>query len=353
MKPVIAASSHSGRAGQWVVPVVFSFAVHATMVAGSYAWSRTETPPVAPAHFVVELVAVEDRSGARLTREPVEAMAVARPRAAMAPSPTAPKKPKNLATPMVQQVSTAVSDASAASKEIAPVPARDTNTDTAGNMVPRTKPETPPPPALETSAARNRTTTNPPKPATRLTLVTNPKPVREVLPVRPMRFAPLPKRKPARPVLSAAKPASQRLPVATRGEKPAETTDQGLFPEVTAQGARSTEPDSDDVASAASTGAASAKLVPPRYAAPGHGNPLPSYPRLARRRSLEGRLVLKVVIDREGRVDTIDVARSSGHPILDRAAKSAVRQWKFEPGRRAGIPVRAAIDIPVVFRLKQ
>lgn len=48
------------------------------------------------------------------------------------------------------------------------------------------------------------------------------------------------------------------------------------------------------------------------------------YPKLAKRAGLEGRVVLEVVVDDAGEIVDVRVARSSGHPILDKAAVASV-----------------------------
>ena len=50
-----------------------------------------------------------------------------------------------------------------------------------------------------------------------------------------------------------------------------------------------------------------------------------NYPDEARRRNLSGRVMLNVAILRDGRVQSIDVAQSSGMPVLDAAAIQSVR----------------------------
>jgi protein TonB len=75
------------------------------------------------------------------------------------------------------------------------------------------------------------------------------------------------------------------------------------------------------------------------------------YPRRARRRGLEGTVVLIVHIDRTGYVDRIQVEQSSGHPILDEAARSAVATWRFLPALRNGVPVASWTRRSVHFRL--
>jgi len=83
-----------------------------------------------------------------------------------------------------------------------------------------------------------------------------------------------------------------------------------------------------------------------------HGQPSDiRYPRRARRRGLEGTTELKILVARDGRVDRIVIARSSGHAILDEAARAAVASWRFSPALRNGVPVAAWTHRTVCFRL--
>nr|WP_320010832.1 energy transducer TonB [uncultured Desulfobulbus sp.] len=85
----------------------------------------------------------------------------------------------------------------------------------------------------------------------------------------------------------------------------------------------------------------------PRY----RSNPPPVYPELARRRQLEGTVVLEVLVNTRGRVDALALHNSSGHRILDRAAQRAVRSWLFIPGREGGNPIQMKVLVPVRFAL--
>jgi len=79
---------------------------------------------------------------------------------------------------------------------------------------------------------------------------------------------------------------------------------------------------------------------------------LPSYPSAARARNVEGRVVLRAVVDRDGRVEESITVMESVSP-LDGAAIDALRRWRFEPGRdHDGHPVRVLIDVPVRFQLR-
>jgi len=80
-------------------------------------------------------------------------------------------------------------------------------------------------------------------------------------------------------------------------------------------------------------------------------NPLPRYPNAARRRGIEGRVVLNVEVLASGICGQIEILQSSGHELLDDAALEAVRHWHFIPASRAGVPVDRWQQIPVSFKL--
>ena len=81
-------------------------------------------------------------------------------------------------------------------------------------------------------------------------------------------------------------------------------------------------------------------------------NPPPKYPVLARRRGFQGNVVLEVLVSRIGNVIDLHVLSSSGHPILDRAAKSSVKNWTFEPGMIGQKKVEMWVRVPIRFELK-
>ena len=91
--------------------------------------------------------------------------------------------------------------------------------------------------------------------------------------------------------------------------------------------------------------------IEPRQPVAYRDNPKPPYPWLARRRSMEGSVVLQVVVDADGLPREITVKISSGHGVLDQAAEQAVQHWRFEPARQGGHPQVATVDIPLVFKL--
>ena len=81
-------------------------------------------------------------------------------------------------------------------------------------------------------------------------------------------------------------------------------------------------------------------------------NPSPHYPRLARKRGYEGTVVLEVLVDPSGRVKDLQVFKSGGYTILDKAAVASVKDWLFEPGVRGDEKVEMWVKIPIRFQLK-
>lgn len=53
-------------------------------------------------------------------------------------------------------------------------------------------------------------------------------------------------------------------------------------------------------------------------------------------------------VDPRGRVEN-PLVQSSSNPEFDAAALAAVKQWKFEPGKRGGQPVRFRMRVPITF----
>lgn len=77
-----------------------------------------------------------------------------------------------------------------------------------------------------------------------------------------------------------------------------------------------------------------------------------TYPELARKAGIEGRVVLQFIIDEEGNVTNPIVVRGIGGGCDEEALK-AVKKVKFTPGKQRGKPVRVRYSLPVTFKLDQ
>jgi TonB family protein len=80
--------------------------------------------------------------------------------------------------------------------------------------------------------------------------------------------------------------------------------------------------------------------------------PKPAYPEVARREGHEGRVLLRVLIDDQGKTKSIEINRSSGSDALDQAATEAIKRWRFHPARAGDKPVESWVSIPIEFQLK-
>jgi protein TonB len=80
-------------------------------------------------------------------------------------------------------------------------------------------------------------------------------------------------------------------------------------------------------------------------------NPPPQYPNLAARNGWQGTVLLKVRVLSTGRVDEIEVQKSSGFKLLDEEAKATVRTWQFNPSKRGSTPIDGWATVPIEFKL--
>ena len=77
--------------------------------------------------------------------------------------------------------------------------------------------------------------------------------------------------------------------------------------------------------------------------------PPPAYPPIALRLKRQGTVVLRMLVDEEGRVAEVMVVKDAEH--LTAAAVAAASRWTYRPPRKRGVPVKAWIEVPVHFEL--
>ena len=77
----------------------------------------------------------------------------------------------------------------------------------------------------------------------------------------------------------------------------------------------------------------------------------PLYPPLERTTHVEGIVEFTATISKEGTIENLQLVR--GHPLLVRAAREAILQWRYRPTLLNGEPVEVITDIIVNFTLGQ
>jgi len=76
------------------------------------------------------------------------------------------------------------------------------------------------------------------------------------------------------------------------------------------------------------------------------------YPIDAERDGITGYVVLRGLVERDGRVSRVEILDSNPSGVFDQAAKSAFAKWRFQPGRDGGKPVRVWVRKRLEFRLR-
>ncbi len=76
------------------------------------------------------------------------------------------------------------------------------------------------------------------------------------------------------------------------------------------------------------------------------------YPTIAQENGIQGRVILQFVVNKDGSIVDVTVARSVD-PYLDKEAVRVVKMMpKWTPGKQRGKPVRVKYTLPVMFRLQ-
>ena len=80
-------------------------------------------------------------------------------------------------------------------------------------------------------------------------------------------------------------------------------------------------------------------------------NPAPYYPSYARTRGIQGKVLVNVLVSDDGNPKKVELSRSSGSSILDKAAIEAVKQWRFVAAKRGNKFVQANVIVPIEFKI--
>ena len=68
------------------------------------------------------------------------------------------------------------------------------------------------------------------------------------------------------------------------------------------------------------------------------------------RRKVNGAVLLRCVVDRDGVPTRLEIINALDDE-LDRASVEALKQWRFEPGKKDGEAVLVQIDVTIAFSM--
>lgn len=175
--------------------------------------------------------------------------------------------------------------------------------------------------------------------------------------------APLPKPQPPRPVTKVEPPAPtppaplpqvEPEPTVQAEPQPPEAQTQAQQAAVEPQPSPESAPIKAPVVAQESAAPPPAQRVErPSVDASYLYNPKPAYPAASRRLNEQGTTVIRVLVAENGSVLKTEIGESSGYERLDRAALSAVRRWRYLPGKRDNVAEAMWFNVPVSFVLEQ
>lgn len=77
------------------------------------------------------------------------------------------------------------------------------------------------------------------------------------------------------------------------------------------------------------------------------------YPKKAKRKKIEGKVIVGFIIDKNGKIQNITVKRSD-NKLLNKAAMAAIKQMPdWQPAQKDGKPVNYQVFLPIQFKLKK
>lgn len=77
----------------------------------------------------------------------------------------------------------------------------------------------------------------------------------------------------------------------------------------------------------------------------------PFYTDEARKKKIEGTVTVSIVVDKDGDVVDAKIVKGLGYG-LDENAIAAVKEWKYKPAEKDGIPVAVRMNVDVDFYLR-
>ncbi|AWH26415.1 TonB family protein [Stenotrophomonas sp. YAU14D1_LEIMI4_1] len=79
--------------------------------------------------------------------------------------------------------------------------------------------------------------------------------------------------------------------------------------------------------------------------------PPPSYPRSAFENGQTGVVTLRLEVDAQGQLTDVRILSATNPGVFDEVSKAAARNWTYRPALKDGVPVAAAVKVPITFAM--
>jgi protein TonB len=76
------------------------------------------------------------------------------------------------------------------------------------------------------------------------------------------------------------------------------------------------------------------------------------YPDAARENNIEGRVIVKFVVNEDGKISDIQIARSLERSCDEEAKRVVASMPPWKPGKQNGKAVKVLFNLPIVFKLE-
>lgn len=77
------------------------------------------------------------------------------------------------------------------------------------------------------------------------------------------------------------------------------------------------------------------------------------YPAMSARFYEQGKVLLSMEIDPQGKIRNLSVQQPNSHPRLNEASLDCVRNWAYRPALRNGVPVAAEHTVELTWQLRR
>nr|WP_281357166.1 energy transducer TonB [Vogesella oryzae] len=161
-----------------------------------------------------------------------------------------------------------------------------------------------------------------------------------------------PRPQPLKPSSQVASPTTVRTAPQQRASRQIADAAMPATPLPTTSTAQPTlAPTSHSPAAEQTAPAAPPAITPPTHTEGYLHNPKPEYPPLSLELGEEGTVLLQIAVNSNGKATSVSIARSSGFPRLDNAARRAASNWTFHPAMRGDEAIDYSYTTPIQFVL--